>query len=109
MNTTTQTDTPETDAELRTIIGGLPAWTHGLRDLCRKLERERDAALRELTELRAYKASVLAIVAAEVALEDKDRPGDCPASHNRANYISDAILAIDSAKDECPELEKGTQ
>jgi len=51
MNTNTHTDTPETDAVIASDAGD----SGFIRDLvihARKLERERDAALRELAKLK---------------------------------------------------------
>ena len=52
---TTQTDTPETD-KVRDGLRGRPtiiAWNYVLHH-ARKLERERDAALRELAKMKQY-------------------------------------------------------
>lgn len=63
-----------------------------------KLIAERDELRAEVERLKADKSKILEIVAREVALEDKDRPGDCRAIHNRANNISDAITALAKIK-----------
>ena len=64
MNTNT-TDTPETDAAER--LYSERQHHYAVRDLCRKMERERDAALRELASLRADKARL------EKLIEDAGR------------------------------------
>ena len=55
MKTNTQTDTPETDAVEQHVQRDINRkWV--LSDFCKRKERERDAALRELAELRKDKA-----------------------------------------------------
>lgn len=62
MSTTTQRPMPETDAVLRRIAGGLPAYAIELRDKALSLERERDEALaanfRQATCLHECAASI---------------------------------------------------
>jgi len=50
MSTTTQRPTPETDAVLHRIVGGLPAWATELRDKAFSLERERDEAREQIAQ-----------------------------------------------------------
>ena len=99
---TTQTDTPETDAELERSLRACHSYSCG-PDFARKLERARDTALRELAEAKKE---------IQILSKDKERldwldknPNDVFSNKDGeysigyiANYSQNIRQAIDSAK-----------
>ena len=59
-----------------------------------KLLAENAALKAELDQVNREAAAMRDMVDREVAMEDRDRPGDCPADHGHANRIQECIAAI---------------
>jgi len=82
--------TPRTDAQAKKLLG-YPIGDIVEADFSRILERELTQCQWESGTASQTIATIIRIVDAEVEREDKDRSGDCPACHNRANNIRDEI------------------
>ena len=100
---TNTTDTPETDA-IRDEFRGRPtiiAW-NGVLEHARKLERERDAALRELAEFRADKERLDWLLKQGLCFRDADKFDPNWRVGNETEWLygkQDARQAIDAAKE----------